>query len=63
MWKSIVFRVVKYSFAESDEEQLSYVDYIMETTQKLLAIPSHTGFTHKAAEFVMEELRKMGFET
>ena len=55
-------RAVKYSFAESEEEQLNYVDYIMETTQKLLAIPSPTGFTHKAAEFVMEELRQMGYE-
>ena len=39
-----------------------YVDYIVEVTQKLLAIDSPTGYTKKAAEFVMEEYRKLGYE-
>ncbi len=38
-----------------------YADYIMETAQKLLAIPSPTGFTHKAAQFVADELTAMGY--
>lgn len=38
-----------------------YVDYIMETAQKLLAIPSPTGFTAQAAEFVRNELEGMGY--
>ncbi len=39
-----------------------YVDYITEVTCKLLAIDSPTGYTQKAAEFVMEEYRKLGYE-
>ena len=38
-----------------------YVDYITEVTCKLLAIDSPTGYTKNAAEFVMEEYRKMGY--
>ena len=38
-----------------------YVDYITETTCRLLAIDSPTGYTKHAAEFVMEEYRKMGY--
>lgn len=41
---------------------MNYVDYIMETVQKFLAIPSPTGFTQQAAAFAMEELRQMGYE-
>ena len=40
---------------------MNYIDYIMETTQKLLAIPSPSGFTHHAAAFVKEELESMGY--
>ena len=32
----------------------NYVEYIVDVTQKLLAIDSPTGYTRKAAEFVME---------
>ena len=39
-----------------------YVDYITDITCQLLAIDSPTGYTKKAAEFVMEEYRKMGYE-
>lgn len=38
-----------------------YVDYITEVTCQLLAIDSPTGYTKKAAEFVMEEYKKMGY--
>ena len=38
-----------------------YVDYIMEVTKELLAIDSPTGYTRQAAEFVMEEYRKLGY--
>ena len=41
---------------------MSYVDYIMETTEKLLAIPSPSGFTAEAAKFVSDEFTKMGYE-
>ena len=40
----------------------NYVDYITEITCKLLAIDSPTGYTKQAAEFVMEEYRKLGYE-
>ena len=36
-----------------------YVDYIMETTEKLLAIPSPSGFTSAAARVVAGEFEKM----
>ena len=38
-----------------------YVDYIMETTEKLLAIPSPSGFTSAAARVVAGEFEKMGY--
>lgn len=41
---------------------MNYVEYIMDTTKRLLAIPSPTGFTHQAAEFVKSELEQMGYE-
>ena len=40
---------------------MSYVDYIMETTEKLLAIPSPSGFTAEAAKFVSDEFSKITF--
>lgn len=40
---------------------MNYVDYIMEVTQKLLAVPSPSGFTHQAAQFVKQELEAMGY--
>ena len=39
-----------------------YVDYITDITCQLLAIDSPTGYTKNAAEFVMEEYRKMGYK-
>lgn len=42
-------------------EVKKYVDYITDVTCKLLAIDSPTGYTKKAAEFVMEEYRKLGY--
>ena len=38
-----------------------YTDYIIDTAKKLLAIPSPTGFTHMAADFVKKELEGMGY--
>lgn len=40
----------------------TYVDYIVEETKKILAIDSPSGFTRKAAEYVMEAYRKLGYE-
>lgn len=40
---------------------MNYVDYIMDMTQKLLAIHSPSGFTHNAARFLCEELTKLGY--
>ncbi len=40
----------------------NYVDYITDVTVKLLSIDSPSGYTKEAAEFVMEEYRKMGYE-
>ena len=39
-----------------------YVEYCVEETRKVLDIDSPTGFTRKAAEFVMDEYRKLGYE-
>ena len=36
-----------------------YTDYIMKTAQDLLAVPSPSGFTHMAAEFVKKEFEKL----
>ena len=40
---------------------MNYTDYIMEETKKLLAVPSPSGFTRHAAEFVKKELEEMGY--
>ncbi len=39
----------------------SYVDYILEETKKILDIDSPTGFTGRAADYVMEEYEKLGY--
>ena len=39
----------------------NYIEYITDVTCKLLAIDSPTGYTKNAAEFVMEEYRKLGY--
>lgn len=39
-----------------------YVDYIVKQTVKILAIDSPSGYTKKAAEYVMGEYRKLGYE-
>lgn len=41
---------------------MNYTDYIVDMVQKLLKVPSPTGFTKQAAEFVMKELKAMGYE-
>ena len=43
-------------------KSMEYMDYIMETMKKLIAIPSPSGFTREAAEFVISELKEMGYE-
>ena len=40
----------------------NYVEFITDKTCKLLAIDSPTGYTKNAAEWVMEEYRKLGYE-
>ena len=40
----------------------NYVEYITDVTCQLLAIDSPTGYTRKAAEFVIEEYKKLGYE-
>ena len=39
-----------------------YTDYVMKTAQDLLAVPSPSGFTHMAADFVKKEFEKLGYE-
>ena len=39
-----------------------YTDYVMKIAQDLLAVPSPSGFTHMAAEFVKKEFEKLGYE-
>ena len=39
-----------------------YTDYVMKTAQDLLAVPSPSGFTHMAAEFVKKEFENLGYK-
>ena len=39
-----------------------YTDYIMKTAQDLLSVPSPSGFTHMAADFVKRDFEKLGYE-
>jgi putative aminopeptidase FrvX len=41
--------------------QLAYLDYILDQTQKILSIDSPTGFTKNVTEYVMEEYRSLGY--
>lgn len=40
----------------------NYTDYIVDQTVKILAIDSPSGFTKQAAEYVMEEYKRLGYE-
>lgn len=40
---------------------INYVDYILEQTQKLLAIDSPSGFTGAVTDYLMEEYRRLGY--
>ena len=42
----------------SKKDMNNYVDYILDVTTRLLAIDSPTGFTDKAAEWVLEAILK-----
>lgn len=39
----------------------SYVDYILEETEKILSIDSPTGYTDRVADYVMEEYERLGY--
>ena len=39
---------------------MNTTDYILEQLQNLISIDSPSGFTHKAAQYVMEELTRRG---
>lgn len=41
---------------------MDYAQYILEKTVELLAIDSPTGYTHEAAEWVMNKFHDLGFE-
>lgn len=43
-------------------ENQKYMDYILEETQKVLAIDSPTGYTKEVAEYVCDEYKKLGYE-
>lgn len=43
-------------------ENQKYMDYIIEETQKILAIDSPTGYTREVAEYVREEYKKLDYE-
>ena len=40
----------------------SYVEYIIEETQKILAIDSPSGYTQNVADYLMKEYRKLGYD-
>lgn len=39
-----------------------YVDYMVEETRKILAIDSPSGYTQEAADYVMKEYKRLGYE-
>ena len=39
-----------------------YTDFVMKTAQDLLAVPSPSGFTYMAAEFVKKEFENLGYK-
>lgn len=41
---------------------MNYTDFIIEETKKVLAIDSPSGYTKEAADFVISELKAMGYE-
>lgn len=46
------------------QEQINiqkYLDYILDKTQKILAIDSPSGFTKKATNYIMEEYAALGY--
>lgn len=43
-------------------DKKKYLDYILEETTKILAIDSPSGFTKKAASYVMQEYEKLGYK-
>lgn len=43
-------------------ETSKYVNYIVEETQKILAIDSPSGYTKEVAEYVMEAYRELGYD-
>ena len=46
------------------QEQINiqkYLDYILDKTQKILTIDSPSGFTKKAANYIMEEYAALGY--
>ena len=41
---------------------MSYLDYIVEETKKILAIDSPSGYTKEVAEYVMAQYQALGYE-
>ena len=41
---------------------MKYMDYILDTMEKLLGIPSPSGYPREAADFVINELQNMGYQ-
>ena len=41
---------------------MSYLDYAVKQSMNMLAIPSPTGFTRAATDYLLAELRDMGYE-
>lgn len=38
------------------------LNYILDELKKIMAIDSPSGFTRKAADYIMQQLREFGFE-
>ena len=41
---------------------MQYTEYIKQQLKNILSIPSPSGFTKKAAEYMMQELGSMGYK-
>ena len=54
-------RTLYNSRLKEDFSMNDIIDFILQQTKNVLAIDSPTGFTSRAADYVMEEYRKLGY--
>lgn len=51
-----------YQYTKTEDTSMSYTDYAVKQAMNLLAIPSPTGFTRQATDYLLRELEGMGYQ-